>query len=68
MLEGCDGNCNGSDTSLILAALAGVRGIMSIYCGGVVSHTFGNIALLTQTGMVLILCVFWKGLKYYKMI
>ena len=65
MLEGCDGPCGGSDTSLILSDWYGVHGIVSISGGGVAAHTFGDIVPLLQTYMSWIFCELCKELKIY---
>ena len=64
MLYGCDGTCDGSDTSLLLSAWSGVRCIVSISGGRVASHSFGEIASLPQTQLAWLVCVFWKELKF----
>ena len=63
-LEGCDDTLNGSDTSMILSYWEGVRSIMSISCGGVASHSLGEIVPLPKTEMAWIVCLFWKELKH----
>ena len=61
-LEGFDGTFDGSYTSLILKAWAGIISIVSIYGGGVASHSWSDIVSLPQTNIVWIVCVFWKEL------
>ena len=67
-LEECYGPCDGSDTLLVLSALAGVCGIVSIYVGGVSSNSFGEIASLPQTNMAWLVCVFCKELKNHEIV
>ena len=62
-LELCDGNCDGSEKSLILSAWAGVGVILRISRGGVAPRAFGDIVPLAQTTMACLVCVFWKELK-----
>ena len=67
-LYGCDGPFDGPYTSLIILAWSGVRGIVSISGGGVVSHSFNEVVLLPQNNMEWLVCVFCQEFIFNEMI